>query len=377
MKWVLLSLLGVIVLGVAGFAGWIFSLPPSIVAAPVAVPDAETAAIIEGLRPRHDRPVVAVIGLNDATETLDYVMSTGILRRADVADVVLVATSAGPVKLYPVLRVQPDMTVAEFDAAHPSGADYVIVPAMSRDDDPAVMAWLKAQAQKGSMVIGVCAGAKVVAAAGLLKNHRGTTHWFYKGDFLKRDSTIALVADRRFVVDGPVAPTTGISAAIPFALTLIEAIAGREKAASTAKSLGVTQWTADHDSRAFGLKREFVTTVMTNVATFWQRETFAIPLEPGFDAVSVALTADAWSRTYRSNALTVADTAGPVPDFTGIRFVPDRTGPDVAGTTQPLEVEHGAAPAAVLNTTLTSIGQRYGDATENVVAMQLEYPRSR
>ena len=81
-------------------------------------------------------------------------------------------------KLYPALTVEPDTTVAEFDARHPDGADYVIVPAMSRDDDPAALQWIKAQSAKGATVIGVCAGAKVVAEAGLLDNKRGTTHWY-------------------------------------------------------------------------------------------------------------------------------------------------------------------------------------------------------
>jgi transcriptional regulator GlxA family with amidase domain len=39
------------------------------------------------------------------------------------------------------------------------------------------MAWLAAQAGKSATIIGVCAGAKVVAAAGLLNGRRGTTHW--------------------------------------------------------------------------------------------------------------------------------------------------------------------------------------------------------
>jgi len=72
----------------------------------------------------------------------------GILRRANVADVVMLATGPGPVQLYPALKVEPDATVTGFDAAHPGGADYVIVPAMSRDDDPAVLAWLRTQAKK-------------------------------------------------------------------------------------------------------------------------------------------------------------------------------------------------------------------------------------
>lgn len=54
----------------------------------------------------------------------------------------------------------------------------MIVPAMSRDDDPAVLAWLRQQSSKGAIVIGVRAGAKVVGAAGLLDGKRATTRWY-------------------------------------------------------------------------------------------------------------------------------------------------------------------------------------------------------
>ena len=42
-------------------------------------------------------------------------MPAGILRRSGVADVVLLATQGGPMKLYPALAVQPEATLAEFD----------------------------------------------------------------------------------------------------------------------------------------------------------------------------------------------------------------------------------------------------------------------
>ena len=141
----------------------------------------EADALLAALKPpKRRRPLIAIVGINDATEVTDYLMPYGILRRADVADVVPLATEPGPVKLYPALKVEPQATVAEFDAQHPDGADYVIVPAMSRDDDPAVLEWLKSQAAKGAMIIGVCAGAKVVGEAGLLDGKRATTHWYYR-----------------------------------------------------------------------------------------------------------------------------------------------------------------------------------------------------
>jgi transcriptional regulator GlxA family with amidase domain len=366
-----------LVLCLAGFAGWIFSLPPaSATGTPPPVPWEETDAILASLRPEEGkRPLIAIIGINDATETTDYLVPTGILRRANVADVVMVATGPGPVQLFPALRVEPDTTIAAFDRAQAGGADYVIVPAMSRDDDPVVMAWLKEQSQKGATIIGVCAGAKVVGAAGLLDGRRATTHWYYRNEMLKRSPTIHYVADRRMVSDKGVVTTTGITASMPMMLTLIEAIAGRAKAESVARDLGLEKWNAQHFSNAFGMTRPFAMTVLLNRLAFWNHEEFGVRLEPGVDEVSLALVADAWSRTYRSRAVTLAAATSAVETANGIRVLPDRSAAEWPEehrvSTFP---EH--SPKEALDLSLRAIGARYGERTTDVVAMQLEYPRS-
>ena len=370
--------IAVVLLGVAGFGGWVFSLPSATAAAEAPpVPQQEYDAMLATLRhDGADRPVIAVIGLNDATETNDYVTTAGILRRADVADVVMLATGPGPVQLYPVLQVMPDATIAEFDAQHPDGADYVIVPAMSRDDDPAVLAWLQEQSRKGAKIIGVCAGAKVVAAAGLLDGKRATTHWFYRNEMLKRNPAIEYVADRRMVADGNVVTTTGITAAMPMMLTLIEAIAGRDKAEAVARNLGVESWDMRHASDAFRFTRQFATTVLANRMTFWNRDIWGIELQPRMDEVSLALVADAWTRTYRSDAVTFAASASEVVTANGVRVLPDRAAVD-----WPKDRQVSTFPdeqlVRALDQTLEAISERYGEPTANVVAMQLEYPRQK
>lgn len=132
---------GLLVLAFGGFATWILLLPRATAAGPPEpVPEGETRAVLSSLKPtKREPPLIAIVGINDATETTDYIIPYGILRRANVADVIALATEAGPVKLFPALRVDPDATIDEFDRMHPDGADYVIVPAMSRDDDPKVI----------------------------------------------------------------------------------------------------------------------------------------------------------------------------------------------------------------------------------------------
>ncbi|MFT4099564.1 MAG: DJ-1/PfpI family protein [Burkholderiaceae bacterium] len=401
--------LAVLLLSLAGFGVWLLSLPTPLSADPPPVAVAEREALVAALRPpKRQRPLVAVVGINDATETTDYLVTTGILRRADVADVVMLSSGPGPVRLYPAFTVEADATIEDFDARHPDGADYVIVPAMSRDDDPVVMAWLQAQARKGATLVGVCAGAKVLGAAGLLDGRRATTHWYFLKALLERHPSITWVPDRRMVVDvgapdvtltdaadagvahpdvgtrtragvaGTVVTTTGITASMPTMLVLVEAIAGRSVAEELAGEIGAARWDARHASDAFRLTRPFATTVLANVLgnalALRGRETVGIELRPGSDEAALALTADAWSRTYRSKVVAFAASDATIVTRGGVRIRPDEVASEPPARRHRLRVD-GQRPVQALDQALLAIGARYGPDTADVVAMQLEYPR--
>lgn len=367
---------GVLAVSAAIGTSWLMSLPagaskrtaPSIARSEI---DSALAALKP---PKRARPVIAIIGVNEGTEVTDYLMPYGILTRADVADVLALATKPGAVKLYRALQVVPQSTTDDFDQRFPEGADYVIVPAMHRDDDPLALQWITGQSRKGAIIIGVCAGAKVVAEAGLLDGKRGTTHWYYLKEMLERHPTIQYVPDRRIVVDRGVVTTTGISASMPMSLTLIEAIAGRAKAEEVARQLGLGAWDLRHDSAAFRFTRPFAMTVIGNTLAFWKHEQIGINISPGVDEVSLALIADMWSRTYRSRAMTFSTTAGPQRSRGGLLIVPDEV-----STNRPLSPHvltlNDAPPAIALDGTIDAIAARYGASTAKVVAMQLEYPR--
>jgi transcriptional regulator GlxA family with amidase domain len=376
LRHLLWSVAGVAALLVIIGAGWLWSLPPAAsVTPPPAITENERDATVAALKPpKRQRPLIAIIGINDATETTDYLMPYGVLKRADVADVVTLATAPGPVTLFPTLKVEPQATVAEFDVQHPDGADYVIVPAMTRDDDLLALQWIRSQASKGAIVIGVCAGAKVVGDAGLLHGKRATTHWYSVKELRGKHPTMRYVEDRRIVVDDGVATTTGISASMPMSLTLIEAIAGRDKARAIGREIGLPEWDARHESDAFRFTRPFALTAIGNTAAFWAHEKLGIELKEGVDEVSLALVADAWSRTYRSRTVTFARAAGAVQSRNGIRILPDEVAADWPAE-QLLPEVGDRKPAEALDDVLRSITARYGERTTDFVAMQLEYPR--
>ena len=214
------------------------------------------------------------------------------------------------------------------------------------------------------------------ANAGLLDGKRATTHWYYLEELRDKHPAIRYVADRRLVVDRGVATTTGITASMPMSLTLIEAIAGRDKAEAVGRDLGLTHWDARHDSDAFKFTRPFALTAIGNTLAFWNHEQLGMELAPGIDEVSLALVADAWSRTYRSRAVTFAGTAGAQQTRNGIRIFPDQVATSWPAE-QLLPAIGDRQPAKALDQALHGIAARYGMRTADFVAMQLEYPETK
>ncbi|WP_339414010.1 DJ-1/PfpI family protein [Pseudomonas sp. EA_35y_Pfl2_R5] len=321
--------------------------------------------------PRHGRtrPVIAVLGENRMTELVDFVVPYGILKRADIAEVLAVAPDPGTIKMLPALSVAADISTAEFDARHPQGADYLIVAATHHNDDARLLAWIRAQAGKGATLLGICDGVFSLAHAGLLNGRRATGHWYSANNRQAQFPKTQWLEQRRYVVDGPIISSSGVSAAMPVSLALVEAIAGRTRAQQLADELGLADWSATHDSRAFTLQRADYLTLAGNWLAFWGHETLIIPVQAGIDEIALALTADAHARTYRSQVLSSA--TAPLLTRSGLRLIPDR----VHGEPGMHSLSIGKGPAShALHQALADIANRHGAATARLVALQLEYP---
>lgn len=355
-------------------AAWIVSGCGAGVQVPPAETDAATSerqaqAFIDALKPqRPGKPVIAVLALNEGTEITDFLLTHAVLRRADVADVQAVAPHRGRVNLYPALAVDVAQDLAGFDRAHPSGADYVIVPAMQDDNNPAVIAWLQEQARKGARIIAVCAGGLVAGRAGLLDERRFVTHWYFRKDILERHPGATYVPHQRYVADRGVATTTGITASIPAMLALVEAIGGRGKAQALAAELGVPSWTPAHDSSLFGLNASRASTYLLHKAAFWRDQQWQVDVQDGMDDIALALATDAWSRTGHISVEAVS-ASGPVRLRSGLLLLAqppadNRPRLPLAGTLTPVQQ---------LDRTLCEIGERYGASLREWVKMEMEY----
>ncbi|HVP27533.1 MAG TPA: DJ-1/PfpI family protein [Myxococcota bacterium] len=323
-------------------------------------------------RPDGARPVVVIVAENQGTETTDFLVPFGVLSASGAAEVVAASTQAGPVQLMPALEIETSETLSGFDAKHPEGADYVVVPAMHDREDASLVAWLRGQGELGATLVGICDGAWLVAATGRLEGHTATAHWYSRAELAKRYPGTTWVEDRRFVDDGDVVTTTGVSASLPASLHLVERMAGRARAEAVAHELGVVGWSAAHHGEDFRLSFWPIATGAWSWLAFWTHEPVGIPVAPGVDEVSLGLTADALARTLRATPITVADTAAPLSTRFGLALVPDATRADATD----LRLEAlDAPPGRALDRALDRIQAAYGRGTADLVSLELEYPR--
>ncbi|WP_375488826.1 DJ-1/PfpI family protein [uncultured Jatrophihabitans sp.] len=96
--------------------------------------------------------------------------------------------------------------------------------------DDAQLDWVRRQRQAVPLMTSVCTGSLVYAAAGLLAHRPATTYWDSLGQLTELDATIEVRPDDRYVDDGDVITSSGVSAGIDMALHLVDRLAGLERA---------------------------------------------------------------------------------------------------------------------------------------------------
>jgi transcriptional regulator GlxA family with amidase domain len=353
-------------------------VPPS--PEPPGIDPAEHARTIAAMRPpTRERPVIAIVAFNAATEVTDLLGPFNVLARAGVADVFIVAERAAPVQLYPVSKfglgpmlfsVDPQMTMEAFDQRWPEGADYVVVPAIDPRDAAPVTGWIRAQRAKGATIVSVCAGALTLGAAGLLDGRRATTHWAYLDDLRSNHPTMNWVPNRRYVADNGIVSATGISASIPTSIALVEAIGGTARAQAVAQQLGVAHWDERHLTSAFQLTNERRKTFIRNWLSFWRNHKLGVPLADGVDEIALAFTADVWSRTSLSEAIVMGEAA--VRSLHGLTIRPTAR-PGEVNVDEMLPALSTHMPAQTATRQLDRIAERFGNPTADIVAVAMEY----
>lgn len=135
-------------------------------------------------------------------------------------EVLTFSSDGAGVRLAKGLRIVPERSADEVAPLHvlvyPGGRGTRVL-----STDSAHLDWVRRQRAEVPLLASVCTGALVFAAAGLLAGRPATTHWGAFDELAELDPSVMLDTEARFVDDGDVITSAGVSAGIDMALHLV------------------------------------------------------------------------------------------------------------------------------------------------------------
>jgi transcriptional regulator GlxA family with amidase domain len=198
-----------------------------------------------------NEPLNVGILIFDEVEVLDFcgpfeVFS--VARRPGVASqddsnppfaVFTVAQTPATVRTRGGLRVEPHFTLEN----HPP-IDILVVPGgwgtRREIDNPVIIDWIRRVATETQLNTSVCTGAFLLAQAGLLEGRRATTHWGSLDRLEQTFPQVQVVRAGRWVDEGKVVTSAGVSAGIDMSLYVVERLLDTQAAEQTARQMEYT-----------------------------------------------------------------------------------------------------------------------------------------
>ncbi|ANM32358.1 hypothetical protein ABI59_19095 [Acidobacteria bacterium Mor1] len=189
---------------------------------------------------------VAVV-LYDGVELLDF---------AGPGEVFAAAHGGGHYEVYTVASSREPIVSQGFVSITPAHAmneslrpDILIIPGGNSGNltgDEAAMKWIADAVAHADHVLTVCTGAAALAKIGALDGLEATTHHGAIDGLRQMAPKATIHADRRFVDNGKIITTAGVSAGIDGALHLLRRLDGTEAAVATARYMEY-DWRQDRD----------------------------------------------------------------------------------------------------------------------------------
>lgn len=117
--------------------------------------------------------------------------------------------------------------------------------------DEAQLGWVRRQREQVPLMTSVCTGSLVYARAGLLAGRLATTHWGSLDLLRDLDPTLDIRRGDRFVDDGDIITSAGVSAGIDMALHLVARLHNTERARQVRRGIQYeTDWVPSSRSSA-------------------------------------------------------------------------------------------------------------------------------
>jgi len=151
-------------------------------------------------------------------------------------EVFLIAEKERPVETSGGMRVTPDLTLEQCPSL-----EILVVPGglgtRREMNNTRLLHWIAERAKRAGTVASVCTGSLLLGKAGLLDGRRATTHWASLDLLEKLFPGTTVARGLRFVEDGNLITSAGVSAGIDMALALVAKYLDEPIARATARRM--------------------------------------------------------------------------------------------------------------------------------------------
>jgi transcriptional regulator GlxA family with amidase domain len=195
-----------------------------------------------------------VVAEQDINQTLDKKKTLGVLlfNGFEVLD------AYGPIELWgnmktrvqvvtiaakrgEITSTQGPKTLADYGYDDTPHLDLILVPggmgAFQLIHDIPTLKWLREKAKEADIVMSVCNGASLLAAAGILNGHSATTNKMHWKMSTEQGQNVKWIKKARWVDEGTVVTSSGVSAGIDMTLAVIARLYGKDIADQLAKTI--------------------------------------------------------------------------------------------------------------------------------------------
>jgi len=307
--------------GIAGARGAIYT--PRDPSAPPAFVDAAAA-------PAHDpgKPTAVIVLSSEGANAADVLAPYEVLAHTGAFNLYTAAPQRRPVPLTGGLDLVPDLTFGQLDGRLATTPEVIVVPQLPHATGPAaapVVQWLRRQHAEGDpLLVSVCTGAEVLAAAGLLDGRPATSHWLGLIGLRRNYPAVRWTDGVRYVDDGEVITTAGVLSGVDGALRVVERLVGQATAAQAARAVG---WPAYHQGGPAPIRRlgpapaDLV--AVLNAGYRWDRPTMGVLLTDGVGEIELASAFRPYTElSYLARPLAVTNDGQPIRSRHGLTFTP-------------------------------------------------------
>nr|WP_286672610.1 DJ-1/PfpI family protein [Cohnella hashimotonis] len=277
--------------------------------------------------PKYDanKPTVAVLLANEVTEVFDFLVPYEMFAMTEAYNVYGVAPNREIKSLTGGLDVVPHYSFDEMDAMLGKSPDIIVIPFMPMLNEKKyapVREWIRKHSGAKTTLISICNGAENLADTGLLNGKSAATHWGDINRLMKKYPEIQWVKDRRYVPQGNLVSSAGLTSGIDAVLYVISQQLGEAAAKKVAGEINYPSYdyVTNPQMKPFVAGLSDITYVLNN-AFQWNKVKAGVLLYNGADELDLSAAFDTYAASGTTTTLTVSSANEPIVTKHGLNLV--------------------------------------------------------